>query len=177
MDEVSFMTESSFQSTPALSENELMAELGRRTPSTNSSESKRLHNLRRAARTTPRVNQLLQGTSAHVDYSLASGGYGVQASDRSTSLQRLEFMDNLRRDFPTLSSNRNLGHDFTAESISPWSYNNVIHKMGQPQPEYAPIRPKYKPDWKMYDAGDKLQYNQPSMDQINPNTEIRRIFL
>ena len=56
MDEVSFMTESSFQSAPALSEDDLMAELGRRTPSTNSSESKRLHNLRRAARTTPRVN-------------------------------------------------------------------------------------------------------------------------
>ena len=67
MDEVSFMTENSFQSTPALSEAKVMSELGRQTPSTNSSESKRLHNLRRAARTTPRVNQLLEGTSAHVD--------------------------------------------------------------------------------------------------------------
>ena len=91
MDEISFMTDdSSYKSTPALSEAELMSVLG--TPSTNSSESKRLHNLRRAARTTPRVNQLLEGTSAHVDYTLASGGYGVQASDRSTSLQRLEFV-------------------------------------------------------------------------------------
>ena len=63
MDEVSFMTDDSsyrsFQSTPALSEAELMSVLG--PPSTNSSESKRLHNLRRAARTTPRVNQLLKG--------------------------------------------------------------------------------------------------------------------
>ena len=165
-----------FQSTPALSEAELMSVLG--TPSTNSSESKRLHNLRRAARTTPRVNHLLEGTSAHVDYTLASGGYGVQASDRSTSLQRLEVMDNLRRDFPTPSNNRNLGHDLTAESISPWSYNNVIRKIG-PEPDYAPTRPKYKPDGDMNGAGENLQYNQPSMQQMpaNAKTTIKRLQL
>ena len=86
-------------------------------------------------------------------------------------------MDNLRRDFSTPSNNRNLGHDFTAESISPWSYNNAIHKMGQPQKEYAPTRPQYNPDWKMYGAGENLQYNQPSMDQMGPNATIKRIFL
>ena len=149
------------------------------TPSTNSSESKLLHNLRRAARTTPRVNQLLEGTSAHVDYTLASGGYGVQQpSDRSTSLQRLDFMENLRRDFTTPSNNRNLGHDLTAESISPWSYNNVIRKIG-PEPDYAPTRPKYKPDGDMNGAGENLQYNQPSMQQMpaNAKTTIKRIQL
>ena len=86
-------------------------------------------------------------------------------------------MNNLRRDFATPSSNRNLGHDFSAESISPWSYNNVIHRMGQPYPEYAPIRPKYLPDGDMNGAGENLQYNQPSMDQMGPNATIKRIFL
>jgi hypothetical protein len=42
--------------------------------------------MRRAARTTPRVNSLLEGTSAHVDHALASGGYGVQQSGKFTSI-------------------------------------------------------------------------------------------
>jgi hypothetical protein len=174
MDEISFLTDdsSSYKSTPALSEAELMSVLG--PPSTNSSESKRLHNLRRAARTTPRVNHLLEGTSAHVDYTLASGGYGVQASDRSTSLQRLDVMNNLRRDFATPSSNRNLGHDFSAESISPWSYNNVIRRIA-PEPDWAPTRPKYLPDGDMNGAGEILQFNQPSMQQMPANANIKII--
>jgi hypothetical protein len=96
-----------------------MDELNRQTPSTNSSESRRLHDLRRAARTTPRVNALLEGTSAHVDYGLASGGYGVQQSGRPTSVPHYSAPR-----MQTPSSNRNLQNDFNSpETISPWSYN------------------------------------------------------
>jgi hypothetical protein len=82
MDLVSFMTDDS----TSLSGSELMAWLDRQTFSSDSSESQRLHEMRRAARTTPAVNRLLVGASAHVDYGLASGGYGVQQSGRPTSM-------------------------------------------------------------------------------------------
>ena len=87
-------------------------------------------------------------------------------------------MENLRRDFTTPSNNRNLGHDLSVESISPWSYNNVIRKIG-PEPDYAPTRPKYKPDGDMNGADEILQYNQPSMQQMpaNAKTTIKRIQL
>ena len=118
---------------------------------------------------------MLEGTSAHVDYTLASGGYGVQASDRSTSLQRLSVMHDLRRDFATPSSNKNLGHDFSAESISPWSYNNVIRRMA-PEPDWAPIRPKFKYDNNMKGAGSDMQDDfEPSMEQMPANASIKII--
>jgi hypothetical protein len=146
------MTDDSYQSTPGLSESELTAKLGRQTTSTNSEERRRLHELRRAARTSPRVNELLKGTSAHIDYRLGSDGYGVQQSSRPTSLPHYS----APRQFGTPNSNRNLQNDFSSGSISPWSYNIVINK-ADPKEISRPSRYAYKPDSRVHMAGDELQ--------------------
>jgi hypothetical protein len=108
--------------TPSANHAQLMAELG--TPSTNSSESRRMHEIRRQARTTLRVNALLEGTSAHVDYTLDSGGYGVQQSGRPTSMPHYTEPRQIDR-FYTPSGYRNLSQDLrsppTSGSVSPWS--------------------------------------------------------
>jgi hypothetical protein len=115
MESVSLMTDDSYQSTPGLSESELMAELYRQISSSNLSNSRRLHDLRRAARTTLRVNHLLKGTSAHVDYGLFSGGYGVQQSGQTTSVPHYS----APRQFETPRNNRNLQNYFSGGSICP----------------------------------------------------------
>jgi hypothetical protein len=127
--------------------------------------------LRRTARTTPRVNVLLEGTSAHVDYGLASGGYGVQQSGRPTSVPHYSAPR-----MQTPSSNRNLQNDFNSpESISPWSYNNLM-KNTAPEEILRPRRHVYKPAWD-HMAGESMSSYTPSNQQfeIEPDTIIKQL--
>jgi hypothetical protein len=105
-----------------------MAWLDQQTFSSDSSGSKQLHEMRRAARTTPRANRLLEGTFAHLDYGLASGGYGVQQSGRPTSMPHYTAprqFDNLY----TLSGYVNLETEFRSPPhviSSPQAHGHII---------------------------------------------------
>jgi hypothetical protein len=156
-----------------------MAWLDQQTFSSDSSGSKQLHEMRRAARTTPRVNRLLEGTSAHVNYGLASGGYVVQQSGRPTSM-------------PHYTAPRQFDHLYTpsgyvnleatlrsppprnSSTPSPWSYNNVISRMA-PRQIGQTRRSDIKLDRGVM-AGDELQINQPSNDHIDSRTNQPMVF-
>jgi len=95
----------------------------------------------------------------------------VQQSARPTSLAHFSAPR-----MPTPSSNRNLQNDFNSpESISPWSYNNLMNKPA-PKDVLRVNRIGYRADLGFM-AGDELQYNSPSNDQfqIGPNTVIKQM--